>query len=83
MPNTYSITVRLRRTKTEQAFVSLPITDELMESDSEVSGESRLAVERVMQAASRLGNAPNTEWKVDGEVTVELHPIQTAGFERH
>lgn len=45
--------------------------------DSEVTGESRPAVEKVMQAALQLGNTPDTEWTVDGATTVELHPIQS------
>jgi hypothetical protein len=70
-----SISVRLRRTTTESAHVSVPVSDETTRPDGE--GEDRkLDVEKIMSAALELGTIEPIEWEQEGEPQIELHPIQ-------
>jgi hypothetical protein len=71
-----SISIRLRRTTTEVAHVSVPITDVLLVPDSEDPTVRRLDVDKLSQAALALGVQDNTDWQLEGEAIVELHPIQ-------
>jgi len=75
MPKVSAIAVRLRRTTLEEAFVHVPVTDEVMETKPDGSGY-RLVPARVMQAAVRLGRQSGTSWRIESEPVVEPHPIQ-------
>jgi len=75
---TYSISFRLRRTTHEDAFVSVPVTDEVLQEKPDEQGHRRLDAEKVMQAAIRLGAIPDIRWRVEGKASVEIHPIQIA-----
>ena len=74
----FSISIRLRRTMHEEAFVSVPVTDEIKQDTPDEQGRFSLDGKKVMDAAIRLGAAQGTRWIVDGEPVIELHPIQTA-----
>jgi hypothetical protein len=74
---TFTVSVRLRRTKTESAHVSVPITDELTRSDDEGEGR-KLDGKKIMKAALELGKLESTKWEQEGEPQIEPHPIQTA-----
>jgi len=76
-PRTYSIGVRLRRTVLESAFVSVPITEEVMQPEADAQGRRRLDAEKVMAAAVRLGLEPSTRWEPESAPLVEFHPVQT------
>jgi hypothetical protein len=70
-----SISVRLRRTTTESAHVSVPVSEETTRADGD--GEDRkLDVEKIMQAALEIGTTESIEWEQEGEPQIELHPIQ-------
>jgi hypothetical protein len=75
---TYSISMRLQRTITEFAFISVPVIDELLIEQSD--GTKRLDVNKVTQQAIALGNADGLVWHSE-EQQVQLHPIQTAPSE--
>lgn len=71
-----SISVRLRRVTTETAHVSVPITDELTCPNDEGSGR-KLDVDKIIEAALRLGKLDSVGWAVEGEPEIRLHPEQT------
>jgi hypothetical protein len=74
----YSICFRLRRTNYEEAFVSVPVTDEVMHDIPDEHGHRRLDVEKLNEAAIRLGSDSQIRWRVEGKPIVELHPVQVA-----
>jgi hypothetical protein len=73
-----SISVRLRRVRTESAHVSVLITDELTCSDQSGSGARKLDVDKVMSAALELGRLESTKWEPEEASEIQLHPVQKA-----
>ncbi len=73
-----SISIRLQRVRTEHAFVSVEITDAILEPDSLDPEKMRISAEKLIQAALELGAAESTKWSPEGEPSVGPHPIQTA-----
>jgi hypothetical protein len=73
-----SISIRLRRTTTEVAYISVPITEELLVSDVRDVAVSKLDVNKLLTAALELGAQPSTIWRLEGEKVIDLHPIQQA-----
>jgi hypothetical protein len=76
-PNALSISVRLRRRQTETAQVSVPITEEVMRPDDE-GGGLKMDVDKIIEAALQLGKLNSTEWEIEGEPEIQLHPVQNA-----
>ncbi len=75
MDSTLSTSVRLRRVKTETTQVSVPITQEVMQS----AGDGpKIDVDKVIEAALQLGNLESTNWESEGPPEIQLHPIQNA-----
>ncbi|MEV0522003.1 hypothetical protein AB0I66_01155 [Streptomyces sp. NPDC050439] len=72
---TYSISVRLQRTTVEEAYVSVPVTDAVMQQEPAENGSSRLDKEKFVAAAIELGG--EAEWLPEQQ-QVALHPIQQA-----
>ncbi|MFG2692974.1 hypothetical protein [Kitasatospora sp. NPDC048407] len=71
----YSISVRLRRTTVEEAYVSVPVTDAVMQDEPDADGSQHLDAAKVFAVALELG--ASAEWlPEDGRVVV--HPIQKA-----
>lgn len=75
---TYSVSVRLRRTKVEYAFVSVPVAGNVMEQDPEDATRLRMSGEKVFEVAKRMGADPSVLWAEEGEPLIEVHPLQTA-----
>jgi len=75
---TYSICFRLRRTNYEEAFVSVPVTEEILEQKPDEHGHRGLDAEKLMQAAIGLGSDPHTHWRTEGTPIIEVHPVQIA-----
>jgi hypothetical protein len=75
---TYSISVRLRRTKVEFAFVSVPMDERVLERDPEDSTKVRVNPERVFEIAKHMGIDTSVLWAEEGAPLIELHPWQTA-----
>jgi hypothetical protein len=69
----YSISYRLRRTTTEFAFVSVPVTADLL--NKQPDGTGRLDGNRVVQRAIEMGQAPGVEWTLE-ERQIQPHPVQ-------
>jgi len=55
---TYSISVRLRRTVTEEAFVSVPLDAEITDPTPDKGGQFHVDGNKLMKAAVRLGYGP-------------------------
>jgi hypothetical protein len=72
----YSISVRLRRTVHEEAFVSVPVTAEVMRPEPDEDGRYRLDTEKLFAEAVRMG-IEGGDWQVEA-TEVEVHPIQMA-----
>jgi hypothetical protein len=73
--STYSVSFRLQRTTTEFAFVSVPVTSDLLLPQAD--GTARLNGPALAQRAIELGHASSLTWHPEG-TAVELHPIQVA-----
>ena len=70
-----SMSVRLRRVRTETTQVSVPITQEVMQSAGDTP---KIDVDKVIEAALRLGNLDTTTWESEGPAEIQLHPIQNS-----
>jgi hypothetical protein len=77
MDSTLSMSVRLRRLRTETTEVSVPITPGVMSPD-EAGGGPKLDVDKIIEAALQLGKLDSTKWEIEGEPEVQLHPVQNA-----
>ena len=72
-----SISVRLRRSRTETAHVSVPIAEDVTRLDDEGSGR-KIDVDKVIEAALRIGALDSTKWELEKEPEITLHPVQAA-----
>lgn len=70
----YSVSFRLQRTTTEAAFVSVPVTADLMVRQPD--GTGRIDVAKMVQRAVEMGQAPSVAWQIEGE-QIQPHPIQS------
>jgi hypothetical protein len=75
MDSTLSMSVRLRRVRTETTTVSVPITEEVMRRDDQGDG-LKMDVDKIIEAALQLGRFDSIEWEIEGEPEIQLHPIQ-------
>lgn len=82
-PKTYSISLRLRRTTVEYAYVSVLVTDENMQTDDEGNvvldgqGHARLDPEKMVLQATEIARRPTVTWYRESE-HIEPHPVQKA-----
>ena len=72
---TYSVSFRLQRTTTESAFLSVPISPDLVLRQPD--GTGKIDVTKMVQRAIELGGNPEIAWQLE-ERQVQMHPIQTA-----
>jgi hypothetical protein len=75
MDSKLSMSVRLRRVRTETTTVSVPITQDVMRSNEE-GGGPKLDVDKIIEAAIQLGKVNSIEWEIEGEPEIQLHPVQ-------
>ena len=75
MDSTLSMSVRLRRVRTETTTVSVPITQDVMRPSDEGDG-LKMDVDKIIEAALQLGKFDSIEWEIEGELEIQLHPIQ-------
>ncbi len=75
---TCSISMRLRRTTVEYAFVSVPLDGNMMEPHPEDVTKRRVNTEKVVEYAKRMGIETDVLWVHEAEPLIELHPWQTA-----
>jgi len=77
MDSALSMSVRLRRVRTETTTVSVPITQEVMRPSDEGEG-LKMDVDKIIEAALQLGKFDSIEWELEGEPEIQLHPVQNA-----
>ena len=70
----YSVSFRLQRTTVESAFVSVPLTADLIVEQPD--GTGRIDVSKMVQRAIEMGQAPDVAWQPESQ-QVQPHPIQT------
>jgi hypothetical protein len=73
---TYSVAVRMQRLTTEEAWVSVPVTHEVMKDEPEPDGTFRVSAQKLREAALVLGAEPKLRWTPEGPPLVTLHPEQ-------
>lgn len=71
---TYSVSIRLQRTTAEYAFVSVPVTSDLMIDAGD--GTARIDTDRMAQRAMEMGVVLQDGWQIE-EQHIQPHPIQT------
>lgn len=82
-PKTYSISLRLRRTTIEYAYVSVLVTGDIMQADDEgnilqdANGHARIDPQKMVLRATELARRPTVTWYRESE-QIEPHPIQKA-----
>jgi hypothetical protein len=74
-PKSYSVSFRLQRTTTEFAFVSVPVSVDMIIRQTDGSG--RLDVPKMTARAIEMGQAIETVWEQETQ-DVQMHPIQMA-----
>jgi hypothetical protein len=74
---TSHIKIRLRRTTTEEAYVSLPIEPDHLTRASADASSFELNVASVFKAAMKMGADPTVAWRLESAPLVELHPVQS------
>lgn len=70
----YSVSFRLQRTTIEFAFVSVPVSDDLMIEQPD--GTGRIDVDKMVQRAIEMGHATDVAWQPE-ERQIQPHSIQT------
>ena len=76
VPRTYSISVRLRRTTTEETYLSVPVDESIMQNEPAADGSYRIDPDKLWAEAIRLAEQP-TNWTIEDR-QVTPHPIQQA-----
>jgi len=71
---TYSVVLRVQRVTYEDAYVAVPISEELTEQKED--GSIGLNVEALLSQAIRISNDERVEWKRESFKT-EPHPTQS------
>lgn len=79
----FSVSLRLRRTRSEYTYVSVPVTMDLMETDSggnvkrDGQGKSHIDMAKFVRKATEMASSTTVSW-IPEEETEEPHPIQNA-----
>ena len=70
---TYCISLRFRRTTQEDAYLSVPVCDEIMEQSPD--GSWHINPDAMVALGIRLSAGEGVEWAVE-ETTTAMHPVQ-------
>jgi hypothetical protein len=70
MSGSYFIRYRIQRIIKEAAFVSVPITPDLLTKDRGID------VEKACKVAVKMGEEPSVQWEADGDPSISMHPLQ-------
>jgi hypothetical protein len=80
---TYSVCLRLRRVTVEYAYVRVPVTQEIMQTDdhgetrTHDEGYAHIDPKKMVRRGIDIAQAGQTRWYREEE-TIEPHPIQKA-----
>lgn len=69
----YSVVWRVQRVTVEHAFVSVPVTEDLIVEQPD--GTGRIDADRMAERAIEFAQAPEVKWNIE-EQEIRLHPIQ-------
>lgn len=72
----FSVSVRVRRVTTEEGYVSVPVTDAVLQDEPHPDGTRHLDGGKVMAEAVRRA-AELARWNFE-EQQITLHPVQKA-----
>ena len=75
-PRTYSISVRLRRTTTEETYLSVPVDEAIMQDEPAADGNYRIDPGKLWAEAIRLAEQ-SSNWMIEDR-QVAPHPVQQA-----
>jgi hypothetical protein len=75
-PKTYSISVRLQRTTTEELYLSVPGDEAIMQDEPAAGGSNRIDPGKLVAEAIRLAEQ-STDWTIEDQ-QVAPYPIQKA-----
>jgi hypothetical protein len=70
---TFSVSIRVQRTTTEEAFVSVPVTPDLIVTQPD--GTGRIDTGKLFSRAVEMGHESSVVWQTETQ-EVQLHPIQ-------
>jgi hypothetical protein len=70
-----TILLHVRRTRVEDAYVSVPVTDAVLRAEADAEGNRRIDVEAFVREGVAIAGNPTVEWRVEEERT-EMHPVQ-------
>lgn len=73
--STYSIALRLRRTIYEDAYITVPVTDAILQKMED--GSLRVDPEKMWAEGIRISQDGRVEWQIESTKT-DPHPIQQA-----
>ncbi len=73
---TYSISVRLQRTTTEETYLSVPVDAAIMRDEPDDDGSRRIDADKLWSEAIRLA-ARSADWVIEDRQVIP-HPIQKA-----
>ena len=73
--STYSIVLRVRRIITEDAYISVPVTNEIMKALPEEDGTFHIDFEAFEKKAIQLSEDASVEW-CNEDMVCQVHPIQ-------
>jgi hypothetical protein len=71
---THSIALRLRKTIFEDAYVSVPVTQEILKENED--GSFGIDFEKFVAEAIRISEDPSTDWRLE-TTQVDPHPVQS------
>lgn len=75
-PRTYSISVRLQRTTTEETYLSVPVDEAIMQDEPAADGSYRIDPDKLWAEAIRSAEE-SADWTIEDR-RVTPHPIQKA-----
>ena len=73
---TYSISMRLRRTTVEYAFVSVPLEGDVWEVQFDDPSNRRINTQKIAEVAKFMGADAEVVWAKEREPLIEIHPLQ-------
>lgn len=80
---TFSMSVRLRRTTVEEAYVSVPLDGRSMAPTPDKNGRFHVDGDKVMQAALRPGVNLDIQRSLEQEPNIELHSVSFTLSKKH
>lgn len=75
MPDSYSIQLRVKRTTIEDAYVSVPVTQEIMKPQPDEKGNYSIDFDAFVKKGVELAANSQVDWKVE-KVNTAAHDVQ-------